>query len=164
MNWIGLAAIVAAVVLLLIARRSSEYDRAGNPALRLRPPAAALLPMSLYFILEAASFRAGESFRLHPFTFYLLLTMGVLFLLSSALLFNFKITVEPRVVTQSLPPFWRRTLSLTQLEEIQDDPLIRIVRFSGGRQISVIPLYSGVRGFLDYLRQFHAELTSTSEA
>lgn len=163
MNWLGLAATLAALVLLLIARRAEEYDGAGNPALKLRPPAAALLPVGLYFVIHAVSFRFGETYRLHPFTFYALLTFGVLFLLLSAAAFTFRMALEPRAIVQSIPLVWRRSLPLSQMVEIQEDPLIPIVRFAGGRQITILPLYSGVNGFLEYLRQFHAELPGSNE-
>lgn len=163
MNWLGLLAVVAAAALLVVARRSAEYDRAGNPALRLRPPATALLPIALYVVAEGLAYRAGESHRLHPHTFYALMALGGALLVLSAALFSFTITVEPRTVVQSFPFLWRRTISLHRLVEIQEDPLIPIVRFSGGGQITVLPLYSGVGGFLEHLRAFHAELSPRSE-
>lgn len=163
MNLIGLAAIVAAVALLLLARRADEYDVAGNPALRLRPPAMALLPIALLFLFEAAAYRGGPSFSRAPASFYILLVLGVLALLAAALLFSLRITLEPRRVILQMPLLWRRTIPLSQLVEIQDDALVPIIVFTGDRRITVLPLYSGVSGFLRYLRAFHAELHSPRE-
>lgn len=158
MDLLGFVAVVAAVVLLLVSRRAAEHDVAGNPALRLRPPATALLPIALLFFCEALVFRIGPSFTLHPATFYVLLVLGALVLLCSVLLFSLHITVEPKRLVLQIPFLWRRSWPLSQFVEIQDDALIPIIVFAGNRRITVLPLYSGVAGFLDHLRAFHAEL------
>lgn len=158
MNLLGLLAVVASVALLLLSRRSAEFDRAGNPALLLRPPALALLPLAVLFLWGAVSYRTGPSFERAPFAFYALLILGLLALSSSAALFMFRITVEPKRVVRQIPMLWRSVVSLSQLVEIQDDSVIPIVLFTGQRKITILPLYSGVPGFLDHLRSYHAEL------
>lgn len=158
MNFLGLLAVAASVALLLLSRRAAEYDAAGNPALLLRPPALALLPLAVLFLWGAFSYRAGPSFDRAPFTFYALLVLGILALIGSAVLFMFRITVEPKRVVTQIPLVWRRVVSLSHLAEIQDDSIIPIVLFTDQRKITILPLYSGVPGFLDHLRSYHAEL------
>jgi len=84
--------------------------------------------------------------------------VGTLVLLGSVLLFSLHITVEPKRLVLQIPFLWRRSWPLSQFVEIQDDALIPIIVFAGNRRITVLPLYSGVAGFLDHLRAFHAEL------
>jgi len=158
MNVIGFLAVVASVALLLLTRRTDEHDRAGNPALLLRPPALALLPLALLFLWEAFAYKTGPSYGRAPFAFFALLILGVLLLTGSALLFAFRITVEPKRVVKQIPLLWKRIVPLSHLVEIQDDPLIPVVVFTNQRKITVLPLYSGVGGFLEYVRAYHAEL------
>lgn len=158
MNLLGLLLVATSVALLLLSRRAAEYDRAGNPALLLRPPALALLPLALLFVWGALSYRAGPSFERAPFTFYALLVFGILALAGSAVLFTFRITLEPKHVVRQVPLVWRRVVSLAHLVEIQDDSIVPIVLFTQQRKITILPLYSGVPGFLDHLRSYHAEL------
>ncbi|MFY9514059.1 MAG: hypothetical protein WAQ05_24105 [Rubrivivax sp.] len=158
MNLLGLLAVVASIALLLLTRRAAEHDRAGNPALLLRPPALALLPLAGIFLWEALSYRTGPSFVRAPFVFYAWLFLGSLTLIGAALLFSFRITVEPKRVVKQLPLLWKRVVPLAHLMEVQDDALVPIVLFAGQQKITILPLYSGVSGFLDHLRAYHAEL------
>lgn len=160
MNLVGLAAVIAAVALLVLMRRPVEHDVAGNPALRLRPPAMALLPIALLFFFEALSYWIGPFFARHPATFYVLLVFGTLVLLAAALLFSLHVTLEPRSVVLQIPLVFRRTYPLSEFVEVQEDALIPIIVFTGDRRLTVLPLFSGVEGFLGHLRSYLAELNA----
>ena len=162
MNLLGLLAFFCSIGLLVLGRRPAEHDRAGNPALLLRAPALALVPWGALLLWEAVSYRLGPSFDRAPFTFYALLVLALLTCLGAALLFSFRITVEPKRVVLQIPLLWQQVVPLSHLVEVQDDSLIPIVVFSRSRKITILPLYSGVVGFLHHLRAYHAELPSSA--
>ena len=157
MHLLALAAIVAALVALVLFRRPAEHDVTGDPALRLRPAAMALLPPGLYLLFDALVLRLGEAYALHHGRFVLLVAVGLLLLASAGLLFAFRITLEPKRILLRVPLLWQRTLPLSQLVEIQDDALIPILVFTRHRHITVLPLYSGAESFLRHLREACAE-------
>jgi len=151
-------AIVAIVLITMVRgyRRTRELDSQGNPIVRyLGDPyimilcGAAFLLFGVYqWFLPVNHHYSGNLLLVS----YLPAAVGICALAFAAHLFAYRITLRNTTVQTSGWPFKARTLSLGELEAVEETGNNTILKFFGGKKVAIYANLSGRVHFLAALR------------
>jgi hypothetical protein len=150
---------LAGVVLVSnrLTKRKREVDSDGNPTLRLWGNCFIGLMLGIFFLWITLKNLSNPFYQRYPENTAVGAFFCVLGFLCAAWGYFCKITLTRSAITYQYLPFLTRVYPVKSVESVESQAInSAVIRFSDGRKIAVLPLYSGRDHFLETLATFIA--------